>query len=75
MSSTRRLLGFLKPYRRWAILAPLLMLVEVAMDLMQPKLIERIVDQGIAQLDMGIVTQTGLLMLGFALIGAVGGVG
>jgi len=75
MPATRKLIPFLKPYRHWAILAPLLMVLEVAMDLMQPKLIQRIVDQGIAQLDMDIVIHTGLLMIGLALIGAVGGVG
>ncbi len=51
------------------------MTLEVAMDLMQPKLIERIIDQGIAQLDMTVVIETGLLMIGLALIGAVGGIG
>lgn len=75
MKSVYQLAKFLKPYWHWAILAPLLMILEVAMDLMQPKMIERIVDQGIARLDMGVVVNTGLLMVGFALIGAVGGVG
>jgi len=51
------------------------MILEVAMDLMQPRLIQRIVDEGIAQLDMSVVTNTGLLMVGLALIGAVGGLG
>ena len=75
MKSTYQLTKFLKPYWRWAVLAPLLMVLEVAMDLMQPKMIERIVDQGIARLDMAVVVNTGLLMVGLALIGAVGGVG
>jgi ATP-binding cassette subfamily B multidrug efflux pump len=75
MNATIQLSKFLKPYTYWAILAPLMMVLEVAMDLMQPKMIERIVDQGIAQLDIGVVVNTGLLMVGFALIGAVGGVG
>jgi ATP-binding cassette subfamily B multidrug efflux pump len=65
-----KLFKFLKPYWPSAALAPLLMVLEVAMDLMQPRMIQRIVDEGIAQLDMAVVTQTGLLM-----IGAVGGVG
>ena len=33
------------------------------------------IDVGIAQLDMSIVTRTGLLMLGLAAIGAIGGFG
>ncbi len=75
MKSSLKLARFLKPYRKWAILAPLLMILEVAMDLMQPRLVQRIVDEGIAQLDMSVVTDTGLLMVGLALVGAVGGLG
>jgi ATP-binding cassette subfamily B multidrug efflux pump len=75
MKSARKLIRYLKPYWHWAVLAPLLMGLEVAMDLMQPRLIQRIVDQGSARLDMNIVVNTGLLMVGLALIGAVGGVG
>jgi len=67
------LAAYLKPYRKWALLAPLLMLLEVAMDLTQPRLIQRIVDEGIAQGDMNLVLRTGLLMLGLAAIGALGG--
>jgi ATP-binding cassette subfamily B multidrug efflux pump len=70
-----KLFKFLKPYWVSAVLAPLLMVLEVAMDLMQPRMIERIVDEGIAQLDMAVVTRTGLLMIGLASIGVVGGVG
>jgi ATP-binding cassette subfamily B protein len=66
---------FLKPYWHWAVLAPLLMMLEVAMDLMQPRMFQLIIDQGIARLDMRTVINTGLLMIGLALIGALGGVG
>lgn len=73
MKSTRRLAQFLKPYWHWVVLAPLLMSLEVAMDLMQPRLVQRIVDEGIAQANIPLVIQTGLLMIGVALIGALGG--
>ena len=75
MQSTRKLARFLKPYRHWAILAPLMMLLEVAMDLMQPRLIQRIIDEGIAQLDLGVVINTGAWMIGLAVIGLGGGIG
>ena len=75
MQATRRLGRFLKPYWRWALLAPLLMLIEVAMDLMQPRLIQSIVDVGIASSDMPFVVRTGLTMAGLALIGMLGGIG
>jgi ATP-binding cassette subfamily B multidrug efflux pump len=75
VNSVRKLAVYLKPYWHWATLAPLLMVLEVAMDLMQPRLIERIVDVGIAQGDMQVVIHTGLRMIGYAFIGAIGGMG
>jgi ATP-binding cassette subfamily B protein len=75
MRATRTLGRFLAPYWRWAALAPLLMAVEVAMDLTQPRLIEHIIDHGIIPGDRSVVLSTGLWMLGAALIGLVGGVG
>jgi len=73
MNSGYKLTGFLKPYWRWIALAPLLMTLEVAMNLMQPRLIQTIVDQGIAQLNLHLVIQTGLLMVVLTVIGALGG--
>jgi len=73
MNSGLKLVKFLKPYWRWAAVAPFLMMLEVIMDLMQPRMVERIVDEGIAQLNLDLVIQTGLLMVVFAVIGALGG--
>ncbi|MEZ4658429.1 MAG: ABC transporter permease [Caldilineaceae bacterium] len=75
MPATRKLATFLKPYWHWATLAPLLMVVEVAMDLLQPRFIEHIIDQGIAQSNLSVVLNTGLWMVGVAVIGLIGGVG
>ncbi|MBD2860548.1 ABC transporter ATP-binding protein [Paenibacillus oceani] len=66
---------YLKPYWLPVLLAPLLMLVEVYMDLLQPKLMADIVNNGVMQGDISYIRQTGLLMLGIALIGLVGGIG
>jgi ATP-binding cassette, subfamily B, multidrug efflux pump len=74
MNGVLKLARFLKPYWVWAVLAPLFMLLEVVMDLMQPKMVARIIDQGIAVLDLQVVFQTGIWMVGFACIGAIGGV-
>ncbi|MCU0520773.1 MAG: ABC transporter ATP-binding protein/permease [Anaerolineae bacterium] len=73
MKSTWRLMQYLKPYWFWALLAPLLMMVEVWMDLMQPRLIQTIIDEGIATGSMQVVLNTGLRMIGVAFIGALGG--
>ncbi|WP_145407255.1 ABC transporter ATP-binding protein [Paenibacillus xylanexedens] len=66
---------FLTPYKSAAILAPLLMVLEVAMDLLQPKLMSSIVDDGVLAGDLSHIIRTGLFMLLFALIGWVGGAG
>lgn len=73
MRSGLKLVKFLRPYWRWAFLAPLLMSFEVMMDLMQPRMVQRIVDEGIAHLNLPLVIQTGLLMVGLACVGALGG--
>ena len=71
----RKLLKFLKPYTYAVILAPLLMLVEVICDLYQPNLLAKIVDQGILKNNFQVILNTGLIMLGIAMIGMIGGVG
>jgi ATP-binding cassette, subfamily B, multidrug efflux pump len=43
------------------------------MDLVQPRMIERIVDEGIALMNLTLVIQTGQLMCGLAVIGMLGG--
>jgi ATP-binding cassette, subfamily B, multidrug efflux pump len=74
MNAVRRLAIYVKPYWQWVLLAPLLMLGEVTMDLMQPRLLATIVDEGIARLDMGVVVRTAALMVGLAILGAGGGI-
>lgn len=56
-----------------AILAPLMMLLEVFMDLQQPTLMAKIVDIGVANRDLNYVLHTGLQMILFAILGLVGG--
>jgi ATP-binding cassette subfamily B protein len=69
------LLKYIKPYALAALLAPLLMLLEVFMDLMQPTLMARIIDQGIIPLEMSVIMETGLIMVGITIIGLIGGIG
>nr|WP_275581963.1 ABC transporter ATP-binding protein [Brevibacillus fulvus] len=67
--------AYLQPYWKPALLAPILMLIEVAMDLLQPKLMAHIVNEGIVKGNLTLIQTTGLLMLGVALIGLIGGAG
>lgn len=75
MKSLSKLLPYVKPYTLFAILAPLLMCVEVAMDLLQPTIMQHIIDVGIANNDNAYVIKLGLLMLLSAFIGLIGGAG
>jgi ATP-binding cassette subfamily B protein len=52
-----------------------MMMIEVSMDLLQPTLMASIVDHGIMTKDVSHIYSTGLIMLGVALIGLLGGVG
>lgn len=70
-----KLFSYLRPHWVATLLAPLLMLLEVAMDLMQPILMASIINEGVMKGNLAHIQQTGLLMLGAALVGLVGGVG
>ena len=75
MGSLFKIARFMRPYWLQTLIAPTLMVLEVAMDLAQPRFLQQIVDIGIGQVQMAVVIRSGLLMIGFALIGAFGGVG
>lgn len=70
-----KLAKYIKPYWKAALLGPLLMVLEVSMDLLQPKLMAQIVDQGVLGGNLDEIWRTGLLMLVTSLIGLIGGVG
>lgn len=69
------LTSYLKPYWKAVLLAPLLMIGEVFFDLMQPRILADIVDNGVMTGDLGHIQKMGALMLVFALLGAVTGIG
>lgn len=71
----RKLVKYIKPYWKAALLGPLLMVLEVSMDLLQPKLMAQIVDQGVLAGNLDEIRRTGLMMLVTSLIGMIGGVG
>lgn len=58
-----KLSKYLKPYALFAVLTPLSMVGEVLGDLLQPKLMSKIVDDGVLGQDMDLIIRTGLLML------------
>lgn len=68
-----KLIKYLKPYWWLAVISPLLMIGEVTVDLFQPKLMAKIVDEGVLAENMTVVWQTGLLMLLLVLLGGTVG--
>ena len=58
-----KLSNYLTPYALFAVWTPLSMVGEVLGDLLQPKLMSKIVDDGVLGQDMDLIIRTGLLML------------
>ena len=71
----KRLWEYMKPYKRLAILAPILMLLEVGAELAMPKLMTFMINQGVGTGNTAIITKTGIEMLVIAIIGIIGGIG
>ena len=70
----RKLLSYVGEYKKWVLLAPVLMVIEVVCEIILPRLMAAIIDVGIANNDMNAIVKNGLLMLVLAAIGMVTGV-
>jgi len=68
MSALTRILSFLKPYKRDLALAMALLALVVGFDLLEPRLVQVIIDQGVAKRDMGVILNTSLLMIGASIL-------
>src|SRR5512143_2343131 len=68
MSHVRRLLPFVKPYWKRAVVALFLLTSLVVFDLSIPRLIQRIIDQGIRGHNQAIDLQTAAIMLGISVV-------
>jgi ATP-binding cassette subfamily B protein len=75
MKHMQKLLRFVKPYWKCSVIALVLLTSLVFLDLTIPRLIERIIDQGINAKNMNVVLQTAILMLGISLLSALIAVG
>jgi ATP-binding cassette subfamily B protein len=75
MKSMKKLLCYMGPYKLFAIFGPLFMCIEVLMDLLQPTIMQKMIDTGIANQDNAYVIKLGLLMLLSAFVGLIGGAG
>ncbi len=67
----KRLLIYLKAYKKECVLAPLFKLLEAFFELMVPLVMANIIDRGIADRDMGYIGKMGLCLIGLGVIGLV----
>jgi ATP-binding cassette subfamily B protein len=75
LSEIKKLLPFVKPYWKRATVALVLLTSLVFMDLSIPRLIQRIIDQGINQHNQTVVIQTSLIMIGISVLSTVIAIG
>ena len=68
-------LSYIKPYRKLAILAPVMMLLEVAAELSMPKIMTYLIDKGVGAGNTALIVKIGIMMLIISVIGIIGGVG
>ena len=71
MSDLRRVLRYAKPYSREIIAAMVLLGLVVAADLSIPRLVQVIIDEGVANKDMTKIINTSLLMIGASIMSAL----
>lgn len=69
-----KLLYYLKKYRVAAIAALVMMLIELAVELAQPYLISKIIDNGIQQGDLSVVWLWGVVLVGSAVVAFAAGI-
>ena len=69
----RKLLQSVREYKKESILAPVLVVLEVFLEVLIPYLMANIIDIGISGGDMGYITKTGILLVLMAMLSLVFG--
>ena len=71
----KRYAAYIKPYLSAFLLAPLLMLTEVFGEILLPKFMSLIINNGVADRDTGYIIRMGIIMVLTAIVMAAGGIG
>jgi ATP-binding cassette, subfamily B, multidrug efflux pump len=69
-----QILLYLKPYRKWMIVAWTLMIIELLVELWQPLLMGKIIDDGVMKQNLSVVWTWGTVMLGASLLAFTSGI-
>jgi ATP-binding cassette subfamily B multidrug efflux pump len=75
MNSVFKLKSFVKPYWKRALISLVLLTSLVFMDLSIPRLVQRIIDQGITAQNQTVVLHTALLMISISILGTLMAIG
>jgi ATP-binding cassette subfamily B protein len=75
MSHVINLLAYVKPYWRRSLVALILLTTLVVLDLSIPRLIQRIIDQGIEEQNQRVVIETGLFMIALSILSTLIAIG
>ena len=71
MSELRRVMGFARPYRRDMLAAMVLLGLVVLADVSIPRLVQVVIDEGVAKGDLPKVVSTSLLMVGASILSSL----
>ena len=75
MNSLKTYFPFLTKYKKALWLAPLLVIIDVVCEIVQPEMMSKIVDTGVSQKNLQYILQTGGIMVGLSLIAIAANVG
>jgi ATP-binding cassette, subfamily B, multidrug efflux pump len=75
MKQVFKLIRFVKPYWKKSLLSLVLLIIVIVFDLAIPRLVQRVIDQGINQQNMTVVLHTFFLMLGISVLDTVFAIG
>lgn len=70
----KKLLSYVKEYKMAAVLTPVFMLLEVAMEMVIPKMMASIIDKGVNGGDLNHIYRMGIYMVLIALVGLFAGI-
>jgi ATP-binding cassette subfamily B multidrug efflux pump len=75
MTALKQMTRYMRPYRRIVIIGIFTVILPVAMELVVPRMLQFVIDEGIRDGDMDAIVRGSLVMLAAALIGAIATLG
>jgi len=71
ITNLQRAFGYVRPYTKEAMLAMILLALVVSVDLVIPRLVQVVIDEGVAKQNQEVIIRTSLLMVGISVLSAL----